>query len=795
MKKNFIKILSLLLSVFLTIGTMTSCGDSSNSANIIKGEFYRLVIEKYNYYPQNITAEKMDEADDYSLEAKAIEYWDLLPENLVDKGLEEGITREEAALLCLNTLSIKKSGKIKDVKDAKLCSYPQEMADAVANGLIETSNGYIEGKEKITEDEALKMLDALDKAKINNRYEEGKGEIKFNKNTVNLTAEDYEESGIIIEPYDEAITNLSKNNGETNIELLSNKDSGKTVSLDYLKDSKVDVLPLDNKQVSIERKEIKLKKSFYEKRFKNCKVGDMITNTDYIMDKYDLTNNVGIVDKFEKDQLLQRDIFAGKLVKVIDWDEIGACPTNWNSKESCVSIVIETAGDVDIVASTESKNVTRQVKGIKFEPVNKKLGDMSVKIETINGGTGVRCTASKTFTVSDNKYGNWRDATAHPKATFTASISDIYITTNNLQNFYKKNGEEALFKITSKTQEKFTLECGGLRLAPDSNRNGGVWSNISNSRLTDGKGAQSIKVAKTTYQLGYGFEVEIGVYLNIGIDGKISITLTQEGNGFEVTKSKDGKIHVTKLGENSFNAEANVNLNAEIESKIAIKHILIYKKDIISGSLALGVDIEAMMSVFTEKEGEEPELQCMGYGDPQEAQVANELDKIGFCVNINIAPYARAGLSKDNLIGEAIELFGFDISELKIKLPIGDGINLHFEENGYVDECTRHHFSDENASDDEFTLTTAKIILKQEDFSKVYILESPISDKEIKKNKGIKVTIGDKKIATVEYDEKEKSITVKAKKSGSTEVEIYIRKNKKDKKQYTQTFSITVNEK
>ena len=72
----------------------------------------------------------------------------------------------------------------------------------------------------------------------------------------------------------------------------------------------------------------------------------------------------------------------------------------------------------------------------------------------------------------------------------------------------------------------------------------------------------------------------------------------------------------------------------------------------------------------------------------------------------------------------------------------------------------------------------------------------PISTKKISKKypSGIQVRVKDKTIAEAVYSEKTNNIVVSSLKPGSTEVEVYVQKNKKKGKEYMQTFSVTISE-
>lgn len=801
MNKRINRLVAIILSIVMIMSSLMACGKREGDGYVVKGEFYRMIIEKFNYYPLEASVEEMEEADNYDIEAQTMVDWDLLPQKIAFKNTEKYITREEAALACLNTLTIKKTGKIGDAKDAELCDYPQEMVDAVANGIISLENGYIDGKQKITNEECIQMLNNTMIARTENVFEEDQGVVKYSDECHVISGsdiEELEENEFVVIGYEEADAYV--NGTEETIDLSENlSEAPQTTSLLHVSGSSVSNLMQVNK-VKTKTFTVNMPEPFFETHFKNCEVGKLICYTGYELPAYDpdqkLTYNYGqgITNKVSP--------FSGRLKEITYWDEKGATPLGWTSKEPCVTLTIEAIDDVEKMASTEISEVTNQLTGIEFEQLETKFHGYKITVKNNSSKTGVICTATKTYEVKENKYGNWRDATKHPKATFTASIDNICFTTDKLENFYKKGGTATL-KVTCDTKESIELECGGLRLAPDSNRNGKFWSNLTNSRLTDGKGAESIKVAKTSYKIPYtGLSIELGVYLVIGIDGKISIELCQNGNGFEISKANNGKVTVTRLGTDSLNAEVNVNANIELLANVSVKFFLI-KKSIISGEVAGGFEINAIMSLYYQ-EKDKPELAATGYGDPQEAAVAYELDdKIYFCVDVAVSPYVRGEVHKNNVIGEAADRFGYDISKWKFEINADEGsfiqmpkFHFHFENGAFVDQCKLNHDKNKESGNDEtFTLSLTKMILEEEGAGVVYIVDKPVSDKKIKKENGIKVKSKDKNIAKVTYNKENDSIMVEAVSPGSTEIEVYVKKNKNSEKKYTQEFSITVSEK
>ncbi len=814
------RIIAITLALIIFLGTFSSCS-SVEKTELTKGEFYALVMENFNYYPLNATEEEMEETDNYDIEAQTMVDWYLLTKELAFKNINKSITREEAALICLNTLYIKKSGKPSDFKDYDICNYPQEMADAVANGILKTENGYIDAKQPISQEEAIEMLNATVKAATENVYDEDEAVCGFDDNCAVLTSDDLsklDENEFVIEGYEAADAAANSGNVEAEEMDTSGLPEATVVPLGLNSTDKAEVKQIAKKSTEFR---VRMPKSFYQKNFSTVKINDIIVYTGNSFGNFGGKQDV-FGGKLDPNPFYKLAPFSGKLIEIIDYEERKQTPNNWNSPGPCVEFKLTAIKDREKVANSKIENVTKQIKFTGFKQLEKSIAGFTIKIDKIGSKTnasGLKLTVSKKFSLSQGKYNNWRDWKANPTATFTASIDNVYITTNKLQNFFKKGKQDAYFKITSDTSESISLESGGLRFTPDSNRNGKFFSNLTNSRLTAGQGAKSIKVAKVPFEIPYaGLSIELGVYLVIGVDGKITVTLSQAGNGFELEKNKNGEVSVSRLGTDSLNAKVNVNANIELKAEFNLTFCILPKKPIMSGDLAIGADIVALMDVYIFDKDGNPQKECTGYGDPDEAEAVRSMDypDTHYCVNVNIKPYLRGGLLNENTAGEknlvaqcAKEL-GYDLSKCSFKLnsdseifaksKIKPEFNFHYENGGFVDVCTLSKKDAEKdkesseANDDQFILSRTKVIMEKTDTEVVYIVESPISDKQIKKQKGIKVKSKNENVATVSYNEKDKSMMVVAVGPGSTEIEVYLKKNKKSKKQYTQSFSVTITE-
>lgn len=761
------KVISLILVIACIVSVFSSCAQTVEEKHLAKGEFFNIFLNSFNYYPDDCTLEEMNENGNYDVEAATMVSWDILSEDEATKGLDSAITKEIAVLSCLNAMTITKEGNTDDIKDADLCKHPQEMANAYATGIVELDNGYINGQEKLTLGECNALIEKTISLKASSHYEEDEGTIKYGD--ISFFAEDLnEDSYISVEGYEK----------DTDAINLINTDQEPLIaSMDYKKSSSL--INAEN-MANLSTFKVKLSKDLYNKYVANAQPGDVIS-----YNGLELPNKKDLI--LYKGNLPQP--FIGRFVECVDYD-------------SYYVVTLKHMTSVEKMSECEIVKKTYKVNNLHFEKLEKKIGDFELKLTEEKGKITIK--VKKAFKLKESKYNNWRDATADPVAEFTGTIDNICLDINNVKNIFKEDGGDASVKLTCNTSQTFVFESGLLRLAPDSNRNGKFWSNLTNSRFTSAKkGATEVKIARVTAS-AYGIDVEFYVFLDFHMDGKITIRLSQQGNGFELEK-KNGKLTVNSLlesRERNVNVQANLDVGIQLDVTVGFVHVI----DVISCYLKLGADVAAAMSLYYEVDGKDKKEDLPPFGDPVEASEAVKEDKkLKYCFDYVWAVYLRGELKKDNLIGEIAGAFGYDLSKCKFELrggknaewlPNGSG---HLEEKGIVDECTRGDSVSaeeaKNVSDeDKFLLSEYKVYLPENTCDIVYITYMPISDKKIKSKYkgGIKVRVKNKSVVKAEYMESNNSVMITAIQPGSTEVEVYVQKDKKSGKEYLQSFSVTV---
>lgn len=794
------RIISIIMIICMLIG-FTSCVSQAEEKHMIKGEFFNSLIKAFNYYP--LDGSDIDQTNDYKIEAQTIADWDLLPEEEAFKKLNSAITKEEAAIVCLNTIYIKKQGSVDDIKDAKLCNHPQEIADAVATGIVSVdSKGYFDGKKKLTYEECQEIITNTITAKVNGEYDEDAGFVAYayGENDLQFSAADFSEDDYMhVEGYEES--RARANEKETKAESVDKSAETSVSFLNASNNSPVTTTYIEN--IHKEYFNVKVSESLYNSKFSKLKKGDYIV---YTGDKC-LPKNFDLND-LKKNQMLPTDIthpFEGYFVSAK------------KMSNGYYNLTLEAISDREVMANSKIEGVTRSISTDGFEPIEKSVKiagqTINVKIEPDSTGTALTATAEGEIKFSEKKYekSEWMNATKTITVIASATMSNMTVTTNKMENFYKLvNNDIAYFKFTADTSESINLKTGDLRYVPPSNGNGHFASNFTRSRFTDGDGAKAIKVAKVNIPLPYGLSVTINVHLIINFRGEIHIGFSQQANGFEAVRAKNGELHVCPLEPKSKDEEYKVNANLVLGIKAKVILSALDITNIISGYLEGGVDIEALFSLYKEQNGRDVKDKS-GHADPQEATVAAEAEKFKFCFDVLIRIYIKGGLDQDNLIGKIAGLLNYDISKCSFSIRGKDDSNTfgrlpefccHFENSGYVDKCTRGDSEEDNdmnqkaASEGKFLLDSTKLNIEDGTCGDLKITGMPISEKKIAKNyvSGIQVRVKDESIAEAVYLESTNSIVVSAVKPGSTEIEVYVYKDKRNGKEYMQTFSVTISE-
>ena len=204
----------------------------------------------------------------------------------------------------------------------------------------------------------------------------------------------------------------------------------------------------------------------------------------------------------------------------------------------------------------------------------------------------------------------------------------------------------------------------------------------------------------------------------------------------------------------------------------------------------VGGTIDAMASLYST---EAKKSSAMVYATQTELAEQCSGGDFKYCIGSSFQLYLGYDfMTTKSVIGK------FVINTLGLKTP-SDKFTIfsccsHFEDGSYVDECTRNTDELDKNDDGEIKLAHYKVILDEGTQSSVSVESIPLSNKKLETNGGITVKTGNKKVATVTFNEATNTILITAVGEGSTEITVKIPKKKKGKTYYEQKISVTVDE-
>lgn len=770
------RIIATILVTVLTFGCLSSCANTSAAEkNMIKGEFFSLIMSEMNLYPIDSTWEEMQNSGNYDIEAESIVKWGILPEEMARKGLYSAVDKETVVLACLNSMFFKQTGNIDDIEDAKLCSYPQEMADAVATGIVELDkNNCINGKEKMSVEDCKAIINATLSCEADGHFKEGEGSFSydFGENSVVITPEDLHGTERIIVEKTTAIKS----------EQLSNEIQAETKTLSFNKAS-ISAETLANEETVIQT--VKIPVSVFEGKMSNPQIGTIIV--------YDANLQQGNVYK-ENQQITvnSTDSFAGK-IKSIKKD----------STKKYYICELYSLPDEEIMANTEANGITSTAKKeqVKYKQLSTEVDGFKIAVNYDNkNGGAISVDVEKTLTLKTEKYGNWRDVETHPEIKLHASIGNFQTDIDGIKHLFEKTDttkETSVAKITYDMNKEFSLT-DSARFVPDSNYNRSAWKSIKASRFTDGAGAKSIKIAKLDVVIpNTGITVVFYLLLNISLDGRIDISISNNTCGFEVYK-KNGNVSVREIrGSKTQNTEIESQLSVGLELEATLNFTLV--KNIIVYGVSVICDIDAVIKTYYENEpldssGDHPDI-------AKADDVAAVNEKCGYILDINLKIRVTGNLKeKGTISNKKCLLYKVLGSSKSAKLSFDKTFfekSYHKEVNINLSEVNDAVNNDQLAiSEKKFYLESSKLNMTDGTCDSIKITGMPISSEKIDKNyvNGIQVRVKNSEIAEAIYSAEGGCIIVSANKSGSTEIEVYVMKDKRTGKEYVQTFSVTISE-
>ena len=808
--KRMKRMTAIMLSLVIVLGLFSGCGKVANAeAYMTKGEFMLLFTSEIGLTASSNSDVKLDLDEEnkfYSAAVALVEIGFMTPEEAVEE-LDKAVTKETVATLCVYNLffrdtydiTLKDEGKLKDAQACK---------DAVGHGIVSISNGYFKAYQKMTYEECQHAIDTMMHIDATSSFEAGEAEIEvvLKENVIDIT-EEYDDSTLqVVDPMDENFeeivrgmstedkvddsTEVSCSDEENMITLFSNdtemtipefsgvtsnfpEQGGATANLPG-QDGKTSFTTLDGKTYCSmdEAKEgdlvvIRIQKFASNQRI--YKVGDMIA---YGIHRFDTYN----------EQKLRNYMYAfyGEVVAVND----NMLPTLTGA---FTYYTIRIPSEEEVLASAELNRYNSAENGAKWsaEQLEKSFDGLSIgNFEVTKDGIKLKISEK-----AENSVDSWRDAKFEVDMNYEFEIKDISLDVSGFGGVLTGDIEDAICKLNYTVVNHFDAETE-LRYTPDNNRNGKFLNNLKRSRFTgaNAAGAKAIKIARLYTDIGYGFNVELYVYLTIEVDGSIGITIENAyANGFKVKNNK-----VTKIAEKTTQMDLDANVNAEAGIHFDFSLRWVRRKGTpwadFDAEVGLGAELQSKVFVLGESHVECVETQ-IGYVSNAELSEIQKVADIDYCFDGRLYAYAEvSGLNSDTKIGKVIRWFDEDFS-----LSWRDDwtiLEWHLEDGSNVGECTRDYEGQEEeeaskSEDATFELTVYKVTIPEYTCGMVMITGYPVDEEDLEKLGGITVTVQDTDIATAHINGNR--IIIEAGKEGSTQLVIET-KNKR----FRQECSVTI---
>ena len=702
--------------------------------------------------------------------------------------LDEAVTKETVACLCVYNMFFRKNYDI-DLKDESKLRDPQACKDAIGHGIVSDDNGYFVAYQKMTYEECQYAIDKMMEIDANSSFEKEDAELDvvLKENVTNITDELDDTTLQVMDPSSPEFNAIV--DGMSNVEALN---SNMGVQRDTT--PKITLLSTTTRQTPSESTSLvksdynapKLTKLANNKNYctlDEANADDLIViriqknSIQKIFDVGDmLVYGLWTSDKFNQDALgKHKYAFCGEVVSRNDKDYFYTYYT------------IRIASEEEMLDSAKLNGYNSKENGVEWKSEQLATDYKGLKIGNfVVTGNSVKLSISETVT---NPISSWREAQFEVDMTYDFEVKDISVDISGFGEVLTGNIKNAICKLNYTVVNHFNASTEA-RITPDNNRNGKFLNNLSRSRFTgaNAAGATSIKIARLYADIGYGFNIELYVYLTIQMDGTIDITVTNVyGRGFQIKNNK-----VTKIADKDTTFTNEINLNAEAGVHFDFSLRWVRKKGTpwadLDIEVGLGINCMSKVFVLDEKHKECSSINN-GFISNDELVVIKQNADIDFCFNTKLyAYYNISGLNDDTKIGKVIRWFDEDF-----KLATGDNWTIkqwHFEDGKKVSDCTRKYDGIEDAevkdaAEDTFELDEYKVVIYEYQCGLVRIIGYPVDEKDIEKMGGITLRVKDKNVATAHLDGN--NIIVEAVGEGSTQLTIET-KNKR----FSQECSITI---
>ena len=756
MKKAFLKITSVVLSVIIFATSFTACApgmiEADASQYLTKGEWFAYFASETDLKFSGANNELNIENDSQYYEAvMSIVDNEILDAETACQNLDKKVTKDIVANTCVNYLpeAYRKASK-RTFTDANKITDIKAAAEAVDYGFVEPKSKKKFGPEEYLDIDACESAINATVKRITT-YEFPKEEcnfvINYRENVFDTDAKVEVVEGSISNYYDYT---EGSNSGELD------KSNDFSVSLLGLRSSKPKVKQLAfNKEDSVT---IRVPENVFNKNKEAYKVGNIVKVQPFELSA-NFENSIRTVEcSFLK--ITMEPLKFGSVYSVT-----GVLPT--------VEETIKSVG--------KGQKSREEAKNGKITEDCKAKGVSGLKITSDGVSFKYTNSARKKIDI-DNGRSNKTDPTLGADFSISVGISNITLQTDGFDSIFMDaifSEPNANINLSYTTSVELEASFPETRLAPYNNGNGKFPSNLSRSRWTCGNGAKDIKIAVIKLEFG-PIIGQFGLYLQIHLDGKITVTLKKDTHTtYHI--SRNG-ISTTSYSEKSISARAEINLYVGVELRGDIHIFGLGALPLCDAKVGVGFVLNGSGNLFmlteenkytdkrnTDLSGEE--LQAIVSGDKK--------TKFGYCLNIKLSfkIYADAATG-DCIVGKVIRLFKNDFSAYhEWNFPI---FEKHWEDGHEVDKCTREPADKDKEQEeknlkcgDRIDISNYNLVLDEGTCDVFYVTQIPCKEKNKEKTaKRITVASTDNSVCTATYYKEDHMIQVSAVGEGTCEIRI-----------------------
>ncbi|MEG1551023.1 MAG: hypothetical protein RR355_02010, partial [Oscillospiraceae bacterium] len=368
------------------------------------------------------------------------------------------------------------TGNKEDFKDADLCEDSQAAADAIATGIVKTSNKYFDAKKAMTVTECEAAIDAALAADSDGHFkDEGSIKSELQDNVIAFSSEDIKEGDI----------EFPKEAEKTIVDVGYKNEKAAISTMEFTGKNAQPINTVENgNQVKspdsvTEITEFGISNDLYQRHF-NAFAPGKIFIYDSFLSKLARNSDVYLPEgKYES--------FCGEIVSV------QRDLNRWK-------VTIKPTEMEKVFKSVEDKAVHYKLSFPKLSKKLEMIEGYSVEYESSNSG-GISAKITKRFTNN----GKWSNPSANPSVSFELGITELSVDMNGIGDVIfgkSKSSKDTYFKINFSQYTEMTAESGGLRYTPANNGNGKFLTNMKKSRWTGAQagGSKMIKIAKFQFQ-------------------------------------------------------------------------------------------------------------------------------------------------------------------------------------------------------------------------------------------------------------------------------------------------------